>query len=437
MRSTETELHSSEVHLLLTTVPGVEDIAVQELGAVARATGVQLLSTEISPSGGQGHVSCQLTGETSALMPAVLRMRSIHHVYRLVHRFVLPEEGELDAVANELGACVIPEMASAASFRVTSERKGNHSFSSMDLARQAGGTLHDRYQCKVDLKNYDLDVHVDVYDRTCIVSVPLTKGSLNRLRKRVFSPRIGLQPVLAFCLLQLADLEDGEGAILDPFCGAGTILLEAAELFPRLRLHGSDTNEEAIAGATENARSLGVLDRISLQRGRAQDIERNHRPGRFDAIITNPPFGVRIGRKLNFYCLYRDFLNAAHTVLKPDGRLVVLVWKRGTFLQILRDFGSYSLLEERRVTTGELHPSIFVLRPNGKSAGAIQTDDSMTGTGEKAGRAAMSNRIKELEQQIAELKDRWPAHSARPSMLEELEDLEEKLEKAREAEKAK
>lgn len=50
----------------------------------------------------------------------------------------------------------------------------------------------------------------------------------------------------------------------------------------------------------------------------------------------------------------------------------------------------------------------------------------------------MSARIKELERQIAELKDRWPAHSARPSMLEELEDLEEKLEKAREeAEKPK
>ena len=43
----------------------------------------------------------------------------------------------------------------------------------------------------------------------------------------------------------------------------------------------------------------------------------------------------------------------------------------------------------------------------------------------------MSARIKELERQIAELKDRWPAHSARPSMLEELEDLEEELRKAK------
>ena len=44
----------------------------------------------------------------------------------------------------------------------------------------------------------------------------------------------------------------------------------------------------------------------------------------------------------------------------------------------------------------------------------------------------MSTRVKELERQIAELEARWPAHSVRPAMLEELEELEEKLKKARE-----
>jgi len=37
-------------------------------------------------------------------------------------------------------------------------------------------------------------------------------------------------------------------------------------------------------------------------------------------------------------------------------------------------------------------------------------------------------RINILEEQIAELKARWPAHSAQPWMLERLEDLEEELE---------
>jgi hypothetical protein len=40
-----------------------------------------------------------------------------------------------------------------------------------------------------------------------------------------------------------------------------------------------------------------------------------------------------------------------------------------------------------------------------------------------------SERIKELESQIAELKSRWPAHSVPPMMLQQLEELEEELEK--------
>lgn len=43
-----------------------------------------------------------------------------------------------------------------------------------------------------------------------------------------------------------------------------------------------------------------------------------------------------------------------------------------------------------------------------------------------------SDRIKELEKQIEELKSRWPAHSVKPDMVQRLDELEEELEKARE-----
>ena len=39
--------------------------------------------------------------------------------------------------------------------------------------------------------------------------------------------------------------------------------------------------------------------------------------------------------------------------------------------------------------------------------------------------------IEELEKRIADLKARWPAHSVRSSMVQELEELEERLERAR------
>jgi hypothetical protein len=46
-----------------------------------------------------------------------------------------------------------------------------------------------------------------------------------------------------------------------------------------------------------------------------------------------------------------------------------------------------------------------------------------------------TDRIEEIEEKIADLKARWPAHSVPPSMWQELEELEEELEKAKKAEK--
>ena len=43
--------------------------------------------------------------------------------------------------------------------------------------------------------------------------------------------------------------------------------------------------------------------------------------------------------------------------------------------------------------------------------------------------------IKGIEEKIAELKARWPAHSVPPSMWQQLEDLEDELEKAKKSRK--
>ena len=45
------------------------------------------------------------------------------------------------------------------------------------------------------------------------------------------------------------------------------------------------------------------------------------------------------------------------------------------------------------------------------------------------------DRIKVIEEKIADLKARWPAHSVPPSMWQQMEELEDELEKAKEAEK--
>ncbi|RKO66285.1 histidine kinase [Desulfofundulus salinus] len=47
------------------------------------------------------------------------------------------------------------------------------------------------------------------------------------------------------------------------------------------------------------------------------------------------------------------------------------------------------------------------------------------------GNGDLKEEIARLEEEIAELKRRWPAHSVKPAMVEQLEGLEEKLEHLR------
>jgi hypothetical protein len=55
--------------------------------------------------------------------------------------------------------------------------------------------------------------------------------------------------------------------------------------------------------------------------------------------------------------------------------------------------------------------------------------------GSIAGPAKMTtDKIKEIEEKIADLKARWPAHSVPPSMWQQLEELEDKLEAAKKEE---
>jgi hypothetical protein len=42
-----------------------------------------------------------------------------------------------------------------------------------------------------------------------------------------------------------------------------------------------------------------------------------------------------------------------------------------------------------------------------------------------------NDRVREIEEKIADLKARWPAHSVPPSMWQQLEELEDELEKAK------
>src|SRR5207248_2082536 len=97
-------------------------------------------------------------------------------------------------------------------------------------------------------------------------------------------------PLVAAVMVRLAKIQPGQ-TVLDPFCGAGTLLVLAGEMAAAGRLVGADHLARWLALAAENA-ALRDL-RLALVRSDARQLP--VRTGGADRVIANLPFGKRVG----------------------------------------------------------------------------------------------------------------------------------------------
>ena len=137
-----------------------------------------------------------------------------------------------------------------------------------------------------------------------------------RPRKRpVFHPST-MPPKIARCMVNLARATPGSN-FLDPFCGVGGILIEAAVI--GCNVIGIDADSRMLRGARRNLRhfKLEALGYVNAD-ARTPPI------GGVDAIATDPPYGrgsSTMGVKMS--TLIKDFLNQASTLMKKDGYLCI------------------------------------------------------------------------------------------------------------------
>ncbi|RMG71752.1 MAG: methyltransferase domain-containing protein [Bacteroidetes bacterium] len=353
--------------VVFTFDPGLEAVVEQEWQEHLLAAGWPMAEVRGTSHYGNGLLFLHQLVPGPALQKLVLNMRSIHYAYQLMGQFELDKAASWDRFEAALREIPIPALEAATSFRVSPERHGNHAFSSYDMAKAAGDYLRDRYQLPVDLENYSHNVRVDLRDRWGWVGVQLHPDRLSRRHRRRYQHRAALQPTVAYGLLRLTGLPEGmRGALLDPFCGSGTILIEAAALWPEMELYGTDLVPEVLDGAQRNLEAAGLETRVRLHDMDARQLPERFPSGRFRAIVTNPPYGLRLGRQLNLYWFYRDFLAAARQVLAIDGRLVLLVLKAELFRDVLRESGAWKVRHEQRLDAGGKHLRAFVLQPRDK-----------------------------------------------------------------------
>ncbi|MCP4658630.1 MAG: methyltransferase domain-containing protein [bacterium] len=106
--------------------------------------------------------------------------------------------------------------------------------------------------------------------------------------------------------------------LLDPCCGAGTILREWLSLSPDSQALGYDLSEEAVEVSRLNLQ--GFASRATIEVG-----DMGHLPleaSSVDAVIANLPFGIRVKHGASNRRLYSRFLTEAIRLLRPGGQLL-------------------------------------------------------------------------------------------------------------------
>ncbi len=329
---------------LLSGDQGLEEIVVQELQERCPSASIRA-----NPYGVPGQVAVEFDD-----VEPLLRLGTIHHVLEVREE---AEVGTLDDVRRVMAAAPFDELDGARSFRVTSTCRGDLGLDKMELQGAAGAAVVRRYGTPVDLESFEIEVRVDLYGRRLIAGVQHTRVSLgNRIRRgRVL--RSSLKPTIAASMLRLAGAHAGPGRLIDPMCGAGVIPVEAARANPLLEVCASDWDPETVetARGTLSNHDLALEVRVADARALKEQTD-----GRFDYIVTDPPHGLRQARRARLTALYSELLAAFERVLKPSGRIVVVVVKYRVFLAAL-ETTDLQIVEQRAIASGNVTQRIFVL----------------------------------------------------------------------------
>ncbi len=191
------------------------------------------------------------------------------------------------------------------------------------------------------------------------IAIDSSGTGLHKRGYRTLSHQAPIKETLAAAMLLISRWSP-ERALIDPFCGSGTIPLEAAMMardiapglerefdcqqWPQIQkqvwyevlgearacikmdreliIHGFDISPDAIDQARHHAKMAGLADAVHFQR---MDMRQLSSPMKYGFIVTNPPYGQRIGEERDNRKLYQDMGKAfscletwSYYVISPD-----------------------------------------------------------------------------------------------------------------------
>ena len=179
----------------------------------------------------------------------------------------------------------------------------------------------------ISVSNPDLRLNIHIAEESCTLSLDSSGESLHLRGYRTATVDAPINEVLAAALIKMSGWKF-DCDLIDPFCGSGTILVEAAlmarNIYPGVfrrkfgfenwkdfnpellssifdddsneltfehRIIGADINLRAVEAAQANAKAAGVADLITVEQREIRNFTQPESPA---LLITNPPYGERL-----------------------------------------------------------------------------------------------------------------------------------------------
>ncbi|MFP4557093.1 MAG: class I SAM-dependent RNA methyltransferase [Bacteroidales bacterium] len=284
----------------------------------------------------------RFSGNTETLYRANFHTRTATRILKPVFKFSAKNEEELYGIAKKLDWTSIMDLSHkfAIDSTVNSQTFTHSHFIALKLKDAIADHFRDRFGRRpfVDPKNPNIQIHIHIAENDCTILLDSSGESLHKRGYRLHQDVAPLNEVLAAGLIMLSGW-DGTTPFIDPMCGSGTLLIEAALIAQGIspgifRKHfgfedwldfekdtfekvfnediferditpiiiGRDLSKRAVEIASSNFKNAGIHKLIPIKKQSVFDYFPPEGPG---VVITNPPYGERL-RKDQITTFYKQ-----------------------------------------------------------------------------------------------------------------------------------
>jgi predicted RNA methylase len=202
--------------------------------------------------------------------------------------------------------------------------------------------------------SYSIELMIGIDgDEAQVLLNPLVDKRFDYRRKTVAA---SINAGVAACVCEYAsEYFDEDARVLDTFCGSGTMLFERS-FFPHHTLTGVDINIGAIEAASENSRfshahpQFHHMDALKFT------------AKRYDEIITNMPFGLRVGSHTQNERLYQNYFRILPNILNKEGLAILYTHEKKLTERLIEASGQFDILKHATFDAGGLYPVVYILR---------------------------------------------------------------------------